>query len=88
MFRDGIEKKKNKSIKKWLKITIKRIGTKLDIKIQWKEMHMDEIEERQINQENDWKQKKIEIKIMRTKFDKKKTNKIKQLGTKSKIKFN
>ena len=44
-------------------------------------MHRDWIEEKQINQENDWKQKKIEIKIMRTKFDKK-NNKIKQLGMK------
>jgi hypothetical protein len=32
MFRNGIEKKTNE-LKKWLKITIKRIGTKLDIKI-------------------------------------------------------
>jgi hypothetical protein len=32
--------------------------------------------------------KKIVIKRMRTKFDKKKTNKIKQPGTKSKIKSN
>jgi hypothetical protein len=30
------------------------------------------IEEKKINQENDWKQKKIVIKRMRTKFDKKK----------------
>jgi hypothetical protein len=34
MFRDGIEKK------------IKRIGTKLDIKIQWKEMIKDGIKEK------------------------------------------
>jgi hypothetical protein len=39
------------------KITIKRIGTKLDIKIQWKEMLKDGIEEKKINQENDWNQK-------------------------------
>jgi hypothetical protein len=39
MFRDGIEKK----IKK---IKIKRIGTKLDIKIQWKEMIKDGIKEK------------------------------------------
>jgi hypothetical protein len=32
----------------------------------------DAIEEKQINQENDWKQKKIAIKIMKIKFDKKK----------------
>jgi hypothetical protein len=44
MFRDEIEK--NKSIKKWLKIKIKRIGTKLDIKFQWKEMFKDKIEEK------------------------------------------
>jgi hypothetical protein len=51
MFRDWIEKK-NKSIKK---ITIKRTGTRLDIKIKWKEMLNDEIKERQMHQENDWK---------------------------------
>jgi hypothetical protein len=51
---DGIEKK-NKSIKK---ITIKKIGTKLDIKIPWKEIFKDEIEEKHVNQEKDWKQKK------------------------------
>ena len=45
---------KNKSIKK---ITIKRIDTKLDIKIQRKELLKDGIEEKQINQENDWNQK-------------------------------
>jgi len=56
MFKDGIEK--NKSIKKIIKnITIKIIGTKLDIKNQWKEIFKDGIEEKQINQENDWKQK-------------------------------
>ena len=51
MFRDWIEKK-NKSIKK---ITIKRTSTRLDIKIKWKEMLNDEIKERQMHQENDWK---------------------------------
>jgi len=56
MFKDGIEK--NKSIKKIIKnITIKIIDTKLDIKNQWKEIFKDGIEEKQINQENDWKQK-------------------------------
>jgi hypothetical protein len=39
-------------------ITIKIIGTKLDIKNQWKEILKDGIEGKQINQENDWKQKK------------------------------
>jgi hypothetical protein len=40
------------------KITIKKIDTtKLDIKIQWKEMLKERIEKK-INQENDWKQKK------------------------------
>jgi len=49
-------KKKNKSTKKIIKkITIKKIGTKLDIKIQRKEILKDGIEEKQINQENDWK---------------------------------
>jgi hypothetical protein len=43
---------KNKSIKK---IAIKRIDTKLDIKIQRKELLKDGIEEKQINQENNWK---------------------------------
>jgi len=49
----GIELKK-KSIKK---ITIKRTGTRLDIKIKWKEMLNDGIEERQIHQEK-WLEKK------------------------------
>jgi len=54
-----MELKTNKSIKKIIKnITIKIIGTKLDIKNQWKEIFKDGIEEKQINQENDWKQKK------------------------------
>jgi len=71
MFKDGIEK--NKSIKKMIKnITIKIIGTKLDIKNQWKEILKDGIEGKQINQENDWKQKKIAIKWLKTKFDKEK----------------
>jgi hypothetical protein len=34
---------------------IKRIGTKHHIKNQWKEMLKDGIEEKQINQENTWK---------------------------------
>jgi hypothetical protein len=50
-------------------------------------MHRDEIKEKEINQENYWKQKKIAIKGMKTKFVLK-TNKIKQLGMKSKIKSN
>ena len=37
---------------------MKRIGTKLHIKIQWKKMIKDGIEEKQINQENNWKIKK------------------------------
>ena len=48
----------------------------------------DGIEEKQINQENDWKQKKISIKKIKIKFIKKKSNKIKQLGTRPKIKSN
>jgi len=56
MFKDGIEK--NISIKKMIKnITIKIIDTKLDIKNQWKEILKDGIEEKQINQENDWEKK-------------------------------
>ena len=43
------------------KITITKIDTtKLDIKIQWKEMLNEGIEKKkQINQENDWKQKQL-----------------------------
>jgi hypothetical protein len=37
----------------WKKTIIKITGTKLDIKIQWKEMLKDGIKEKQINQEND-----------------------------------
>jgi hypothetical protein len=48
----------------------------------------DGIEEKKINQENDWKQKKISIKKIKIKFIKKKSNKIKQLGTRPKIKSN
>jgi len=48
----------------------------------------DGIEEKQINQENDWKQKKLSIKKIKIKFNKKKSNKIKQLGMRPKIKSN
>jgi hypothetical protein len=50
-----MESKKTNQLSKWLKkITIKKIDTtKLDIKIQWKEMLKEVIEEKQINQEND-----------------------------------
>jgi len=41
------------------KTIIKRIGTKLDIKIQWKEMIKDGIKEKKINQEIDWKKKEL-----------------------------
>jgi hypothetical protein len=68
MFRDEIEK--NKSIKKMIKkITLKIIGTKLDIKIQWKEMLQVGIEEK--NKSRKWFNKKIAIKRAMTKFDKK-----------------
>jgi uncharacterized protein with PIN domain len=50
-------------------------------------MFMDGIKEKQINQENDWKQKIIAIKKTRI-ILKKKTNQIKQSGMKSKIKSN
>jgi len=67
------------------KTIIKRIGTKLDIKIQWKEMIKDGIKEKKINQEIDWKKK--ELKEWEPNLIKKKTNKIKQLGTKWKNKI-
>jgi hypothetical protein len=72
----GMESKKTNQLSKWLKkITITKINTtKLDIKIQWKEMLNEGIEKKkQINQENDWKQKQLK------EYDqiKKKTNKIK-----------
>jgi carbamoylphosphate synthase small subunit len=55
----GMKSKKTNQLSKWLKkITITKIDTtKLDIKIQWKEMLKERIEQK-INQENDWKQKK------------------------------
>jgi len=67
-------KKKTNQLRKWFKkITIKRIGTKLYIKIQWKEMLKDEIEGK-INKSRKWlKTKKISIKRMRIKFDEKLT---------------
>jgi hypothetical protein len=58
----GMESKKTNQLSKWLKkITITKINTtKLDIKIQWKEMLNEGIEKKkQINQENDWKQKQL-----------------------------
>jgi hypothetical protein len=45
-----------------LKITIKRIGTKLNIKIQWKEMLVNQIEEKQINQKMIENKKKQQLK--------------------------
>jgi hypothetical protein len=51
------------------KITLKIIGTKLDIKIQWKEMLQVGIEEK--NKSRKWFNKKIAIKRAMTKFDKK-----------------
>jgi hypothetical protein len=58
----GMESKKTNQLSKWLKkITITKINTtKLDIKIQWKEMLNEGIEKKKkINQENDWKQKQL-----------------------------
>ena len=49
-------------------------------------MLKDGIEKKQINPENNWKKKAS--KRFRTKFFLKKTNKIKQLGMKLKIKYN
>ena len=58
----GMESKKTNQLSKWLKkITITKINTtKLDIKIQWKEMLNEGIEKKKKNnQENDWKKKQL-----------------------------
>jgi hypothetical protein len=46
------------------------------------------LKKKQTNQENGWKQKKIAIKIIRIKFDKKKLTNSNNQGWNRKIKFN
>jgi hypothetical protein len=49
---------------------------------------MMKLKKKQTNQENGWKQKKIAIKIIRIKFDKKKLTNSNNQGWNRKIKFN
>jgi len=58
MLRENLNEIKYLGMKLKKKKSIKKIGTKLDIKIPWKEIFKDEIEEKHVNQEKDWKQKK------------------------------
>ena len=59
----GMKSKKTNQLSKWLKkITITKINTtKLDIKIQWKEMLNEGIEKKKIKsiKKNDWKRKQL-----------------------------
>jgi hypothetical protein len=58
------------------------------MKFNEKKWSMMELKKKQTNQENGWKQKKIAIKIIRIKFDKKKLTNSNNQGWNRKIKFN
>jgi hypothetical protein len=58
------------------------------MKFNEKKWSMMKLKKKQTNQENGWKQKKIAIKIIRIKFDKKKLTNSNNQGWNRKIKFN